>query len=42
MMVFAHLSDIHLDGSPQRAGRTAAVLDYLNGLPGPPATTARG
>lgn len=29
MLVFAQLSDIHLDGGAQRAGRLAAALSYL-------------
>jgi Icc protein len=32
MIVFAQLSDLHLDGSNERAGRAAAVITYLNGL----------
>jgi Icc protein len=33
MIVFAHLSDTHLDGTPRSTGRTTAVMDYLNELP---------
>ncbi|MFJ8041742.1 metallophosphoesterase [Kitasatospora sp. NPDC096147] len=33
MIVIAHLSDTHLDGSPRAAARTRAVMAYLNGLP---------
>ncbi|MGI8331727.1 metallophosphoesterase [Actinomadura scrupuli] len=33
MIVFAHLSDTHLDGTPRSTARTTAVMDYLNGLP---------
>lgn len=32
MMVFAQISDIHLDSSRRRFDRAAAVLSYLNGL----------
>lgn len=32
MIIFAQLSDTHLDGGERRAGRAAAVMDYLNGL----------
>jgi Icc protein len=35
MIVFAHLSDTHLDGSQRRADRAAAVMAYLNGLSRP-------
>jgi 3',5'-cyclic AMP phosphodiesterase CpdA len=31
--VVAHLSDLHLDGSPEALGRARHVLDYLDGLP---------
>ncbi|GAA1153665.1 3',5'-cyclic AMP phosphodiesterase CpdA [Kitasatospora gansuensis] len=33
MIVIAHLSDTHLDGSQRATDRTKAVLDHLNGLP---------
>ncbi|MEU0940218.1 metallophosphoesterase [Embleya sp. NPDC005971] len=33
MIVFAHLSDTHLDGGPHAAERTRAVLAHLNALP---------
>ncbi|GAA0662395.1 metallophosphoesterase [Kitasatospora atroaurantiaca] len=33
MLVFAHLSDIHLDGSPRSADRARAVMDHLDALP---------
>ncbi|MFF5205663.1 metallophosphoesterase [Streptosporangium sp. NPDC000396] len=33
MLVFAHLSDTHIDGTPRSADRMRAVMDYLNGLP---------
>ncbi|MCO6010496.1 metallophosphoesterase [Actinoallomurus purpureus] len=33
MIVFAHLSDTHLDGTPRATARTAAVLAYLDRLP---------
>ncbi|WP_331766971.1 metallophosphoesterase [Embleya sp. NBC_00896] len=33
MIVFAHLSDTHLDGSARSAERTRAVMDHLNALP---------
>ncbi|MEV5705277.1 phosphodiesterase [Actinoallomurus sp. NPDC052274] len=33
MIVFAHLSDTHLDGGPRAAARTRAVLAYLDRLP---------
>ena len=32
-MVFAQLSDTHLDGGEHRAERTARVMSYLDGLP---------
>jgi len=35
MFVLAHLSDTHLDDTPESAARTAAVMDHLNALPGP-------
>ena len=35
MLVLAHLSDTHLDDTPESAARTARVLDHLNGLPQP-------
>jgi 3',5'-cyclic-AMP phosphodiesterase len=31
MIVFAQVSDTHLDGGERRAGRLAAVMSYLNG-----------
>ena len=34
MIVIAHFSDTHLDGSQHRADRAAAVLAYLDGLAG--------
>lgn len=34
MTVFAHISDIHVDGGARAAERTARVLEYLNTLPG--------
>ncbi|MER5865971.1 metallophosphoesterase [Kitasatospora sp. NPDC002040] len=33
MIVIAHLSDTHLDGSQRATDRTRAVLEHLNGLP---------
>ncbi|MGW6686960.1 metallophosphoesterase family protein, partial [Streptomyces sp. NPDC054961] len=33
MIVIAHLSDVHLDGGDRAAGRTRAVMEYLEGLP---------
>ncbi|MFJ6793101.1 metallophosphoesterase [Streptomyces sp. NPDC091268] len=33
MIVIAHLSDTHLDGGGRAAGRTRAVMEYLDGLP---------
>ncbi|WP_141586048.1 metallophosphoesterase [Actinomadura sp. WMMA1423] len=33
MIVFAQLSDTHLDGGDHRAERTARVMDHLNGVP---------
>ncbi|BFV56249.1 metallophosphoesterase [Kitasatospora sp. CMC57] len=33
MIVIAHLSDTHLDGSQRATDRTKAVLDHLNSLP---------
>ncbi|MDM4721536.1 metallophosphoesterase [Micromonospora sp. WMMA1363] len=35
MTVLAHLSDLHLDGSPERAGRARRVVSYLCDLAGP-------
>ncbi|HEX3650378.1 MAG TPA: metallophosphoesterase [Pseudonocardiaceae bacterium] len=35
MMVFAQISDIHLDGGRHRFDRAAAVVSYLNGLRAP-------
>lgn len=35
MIVFAQVSDIHLDGSKRRGDRAAAVFAYLNGLSTP-------
>ena len=35
MIVFAQLSDTHLDGSEQRAERARAVMAYLNAAPTP-------
>ena len=35
MIVVAHLSDIHLDGSEQRADRARRVIEYLNATPRP-------
>jgi 3',5'-cyclic AMP phosphodiesterase CpdA len=35
MIVLAHVSDTHLDGSDQRAARARRVLDYLGDLPQP-------
>ncbi|MDG4789096.1 metallophosphoesterase [Micromonospora sp. WMMD1102] len=35
MLVIAHLSDTHLDGSPRSAERTARVMDHLHALPRP-------
>lgn len=35
MIVFAQVSDTHLDGSQRRADRAAAVMAYLNGLSAP-------
>ncbi len=35
MTVIAHLSDIHVDGSPARSGRLAAAMAYLTGLATP-------
>src|SRR5918998_5044100 len=35
MIVLAHLSDTHFDGSARNAERTTRVLNYLNDLPGP-------
>ena len=31
MIAIAQVSDIHLDGSPERAGRARAVMDRLRG-----------
>src|SRR5215831_3518466 len=36
MILFAQLSDTHLDGSQHRADRFAAVMAYLNGMSRPP------
>jgi Icc-related predicted phosphoesterase len=33
MLVFAHVSDIHIDSDPRSLDRTRAVMDYLNDLP---------
>lgn len=33
MIVFAQLSDTHLDGGEDRAERAARVMDHLNGVP---------
>jgi 3',5'-cyclic AMP phosphodiesterase CpdA len=33
VVVIAHISDTHLDGSPDRFERVKAVMDYLNALP---------
>lgn len=33
MLVFAHLSDTHLDGGPRAAARARAVMDHLDALP---------
>jgi len=33
MLVFAHLSDVHLDGSRRSADRARAVMDHLDALP---------
>ncbi|GAB3987189.1 hypothetical protein GCM10029978_104930 [Actinoallomurus acanthiterrae] len=33
MIVFAHLSDTHLDGAARAAARTEAVMAYLDRLP---------
>ena len=33
MLVFAHLSDIHVDSDARSVDRTRAVMDYLNDLP---------
>ncbi|WP_344933552.1 phosphodiesterase [Sphaerisporangium flaviroseum] len=35
MITIAHVSDVHLDGSPQSAERTERVVRHLSGLPGP-------
>ncbi len=35
MIVIAHFSDIHLDGSQRRADRAAAAVAYLDGLAAP-------
>lgn len=35
MFVVAHLSDTHLDDTPESAARTASVLNYLHALPRP-------
>lgn len=35
MLVLAHVSDLHLDGSDQRAARARRVLEHLDGLPQP-------
>ncbi|MET0135370.1 MAG: metallophosphoesterase [Kibdelosporangium sp.] len=34
MIVFAHVSDIHIDGDDRSLERAARVMDYLNQLPG--------
>ena len=34
MTVLAHISDLHIGQRPENASRAAAVMDYLNGLPG--------
>ncbi|MFF8678526.1 metallophosphoesterase [Streptomyces sp. NPDC015140] len=34
MLVLAHISDLHLDGSPRSTERAARVRDHLWGLPG--------
>ncbi|NJP32580.1 phosphodiesterase [Micromonospora thermarum] len=34
MTVLAHFSDLHLDGSPERADRAGRVVSYLCALPG--------
>lgn len=33
MIVFAHVSDVHIDAEPRSLARTRAVMDYLNALP---------
>ena len=35
MIVLAHLSDTHFDGSDRNAERATRVMSYLNDLPGP-------
>src|SRR5688572_4861559 len=35
MVVLAHLSDTHFDGTQARADRSARVMNYLNDLPQP-------
>jgi 3',5'-cyclic AMP phosphodiesterase CpdA len=35
MIVLAHISDTHFDGSERNAGRAARVMDHLNNLPHP-------
>src|SRR4051794_40431063 len=35
MFVFAHVSDLHLDGGARAAQRAARVLGYLDALPRP-------
>ena len=35
MFLFAHISDLHLDGGERAAGLSRRVLDYLNGLARP-------
>jgi Icc protein len=35
MAVFAHISDLHLDGGERASERAARVMDYLKGLPRP-------
>ena len=32
VLVFAHISDVHLDGTPEIAARTARVMNYLDRL----------
>lgn len=35
VITFAHLSDLHIDGGPRNAERTAQAVAYLAGLPAP-------
>ncbi len=35
MIVLAHVSDMHLDGSARNSDRATRVMSYLNDLPGP-------